>query len=153
MSLSNFYSSGDMPSQPFIQELDGCYVSVTDSIKVIVRPVYLEGQSTPSEDRYVWAYHVRIENNSDNIIQLRSRTWYIIGTNGIMQEVRGSGVVGELPVLNPSDTFEYTSGTSLQTPSGIMFGSYRMIDMDGKFLDVQIPAFSLDSPYQPVTLN
>jgi ApaG protein len=102
----------------------------------------------------VWAYHVRIENNGGRTVQLRNRHWRITDSQGRTQEVRGAGVVGEQPVLRPGDSFEYTSGTPLPTPSGIMTGSYQMEASDtGEQFDVKIPSFSLDSPHQQVKLN
>lgn len=129
------------------------YEQETRQIKVTVKPFYLEDQSSPEENHFVWAYHVKIENSGDNKVQLRNRHWRITDAMGRVQEVRGPGVVGEQPVLNPGDNFEYTSGTPLQTPSGIMVGTYQMEDANGEYFDVDIPAFSLDSPYQPVQLN
>ena len=129
------------------------YMSTTASVTVTVNPVYLEDQSSPDEHHYVWAYQVRIENKGDRRIQLRTRYWSITDARGKVQEVRGEGVVGEQPVLEPGDAFEYTSGTPLETPSGIMVGSYEMETENGQRFDVAIPAFSLDSPHQPVKLN
>jgi ApaG protein len=129
------------------------YSAVTRSIRVSVRPVYLDDQSSPRENRYVWAYHVRIENGGGEQVQLRSRYWRITDSLGRVQEVRGAGVVGEQPVLKPGESFEYTSGTPLATPSGIMDGAYQMETTDGGMFDVTIPAFSLDSPHQAVRLN
>ncbi|MHA1567098.1 MAG: Co2+/Mg2+ efflux protein ApaG [Alphaproteobacteria bacterium] len=129
------------------------YMSTTESVTVTVNPVYLEDQSSPDEHHYVWAYQVRIENRGDRKIQLRTRYWRITDARGRVQEVRGEGVVGEQPVLEPGEAFEYTSGTPLETPSGIMHGSYEMETETGDRFDVAIPAFSLDSPHQPVRLN
>ena len=129
------------------------YEQETRQIKVTVKPFYLEDQSSPDENHFVWAYHVRIENDGGETVQLRNRYWRITDALGRVQEVRGPGVVGEQPVLNPGDDFEYTSGTPLQTPSGIMVGTYQMEAANGEFFDVDIPAFSLDSPHQPVQLN
>ena len=129
------------------------YEQQTRQIKVTVKPFYLEDQSSPDENHFVWAYHVRIENGGQDTVQLRNRYWRITDAMGRVQEVRGPGVVGEQPVLNPGDDFEYTSGTPLQTPSGIMVGTYQMEASDGEYFDVDIPAFSLDSPHQPVQLN
>src|SRR3546814_9636376 len=106
-----------------------------------------------SSDLYVWAYQVRIENIGRETVQLRNRYWQITDAFGRVQEVRGPGVVGEQPVLQPGESFEYTSGTPLQTPSGIMVGTYEMEAADGNHFDVDIPAFSLDSPHQPVQIN
>ena len=129
------------------------YEAVTKDIKVTVTPFYLEDQSSPLEDHYVWAYEVRIENCGGETVQLRNRSWRITDAIGTLLEVDGPGVVGEQPVLKPGGAFEYTSGTPLSTPSGIMVGSYEMEAEDGSHFDVEIPAFSLDSPHQPVRLN
>jgi ApaG protein len=129
------------------------YSATTNAITVTVNPVYLDDQSDPDESHFVWAYQVRIENNGQNTIQLRSRYWNITDANGLVQEVRGDGVVGEQPILEPGEAFEYTSGTPLQTPSGIMLGSYQMETEDGDWIDVKVPAFSLDSPHQAISLN
>ena len=129
------------------------YTSTTNAITVTVKPVYLEDQSEPDKGHYVWAYTVRIENGSDGTIQLKTRHWRVTDALGRTQEVRGKGVVGEQPILSPGDSFEYTSGTPLDTPSGIMVGSYQMATDDGDLFDVDIPAFSLDSPHQPMRLN
>ncbi len=129
------------------------YSSTTDEITVTVDPVYLDDQSEPDEDHYVWAYHVRIENNGEQTVQLRTRYWQITDGRGRVREVRGDGVVGEQPVLEPGDVFEYTSGTPLATPSGIMVGSYKMRAENGDLLSVKIPAFSLDSPYERMQLQ
>ncbi len=129
------------------------YAQTTDGITVTVEPFYLEDQSTPDENHFVWAYHVRIENNGVETIQLLTRYWNITDSNGMVQEVRGEGVVGEKPVLPPGESFEYTSGTPLGTPSGIMMGTYGMQLASGNLLEVDVPAFSLDSPYQPILLH
>jgi len=129
------------------------YHETTESIRVTVKPIYLEDQSSPAEDHYVWAYRVQIENMGEETVRLLNRHWRITDSMGRGQEVRGAGVVGEQPTLQPGETFEYTSGTPLQTPSGIMVGSYEMVARDGRRFDVAIPAFSLDSPHQPVQLN
>ncbi|MFB0923427.1 MAG: Co2+/Mg2+ efflux protein ApaG [Alphaproteobacteria bacterium] len=129
------------------------YTQKTKNISVTVTPIYLEDQSEPEEDHYVWAYQVRIENDGVETVQLRSRHWRITDANGLVQEVRGAGVVGEQPVLEPGETFEYTSGTPLNAPSGIMVGSYEMQTDDGDMIEVDIPAFSLDSPHQVVRPN
>src|SRR5947209_6816791 len=128
------------------------YSETTRSITVTVKPIYLEDQSSPAENHYVWAYQVRIENNGPETVQLRRRHWRITDAFGRMQEVRGAGVVGEQPVLGPGDAFEYTSGTPLPTPSGIMVGTYEMETKGGENFAVAIPAFSLDSPHQAVRL-
>jgi ApaG protein len=129
------------------------YAETTRFIKVTVKPFYLEDQSSPGENHYVWAYHVRIENQGQETVQLRRRHWRITDGLGRVQEVRGPGVVGEQPVLGPGESFEYTSGTPLATPSGVMVGSYEMETPGGESFRVRIPAFSLDSPHQTVRLN
>jgi ApaG protein len=129
------------------------YSETTRSIRVSVEPIYLEEQSSPAESRYVWAYHVRIENRGRETVQLRNRYWKITDNRGQMQEVRGPGVVGEQPILGPGEAFEYTSGAPLPTPSGIMVGTYEMQTRGGESFSVRIPAFSLDSPHQQVRLN
>jgi ApaG protein len=129
------------------------YSETTRAIRITVKPFFLEDQSSPEESHYVWAYHVRIENQSGETVQLRNRYWRITDSFGRMQEVRGAGVVGEQPILRPGEAFEYTSGTPLGTPSGIMVGRYQMESTSGERFEVNIPAFSLDSPHQPVKLN
>lgn len=129
------------------------YSAMTRSIKVTVEPHFLEDQSSPVDDHFVWAYRVRIENQGGETVQLRRRHWRITDGMGRVQEVRGPGVVGEQPVLAPGQSFEYTSGTPLSTPSGIMVGTYQMETGNGEHFDVDIPAFSLDSPHQSVRLN
>jgi ApaG protein len=129
------------------------YSETTRGITVTVEPFYLEDQSSPAENHYVWAYRVKISNGGVETVQLRRRHWRITDGRGQVQEVRGPGVVGEQPVLGPGESFEYTSGTPLPTPSGIMVGTYEMETRRGESFAVQIPAFSLDSPHQQVRLN
>ena len=129
------------------------YSKTTRKITVTVHPIYLPEQSVPASNRFVWAYHVRIDNDGDEIVQLRTRFWRITDSLGRIQEVRGPGVLGEQPVLPPGTSYEYTSGTPLHTPSGIMVGAYQMETADGEQFDVAVPAFSLDSPHQSVSLH
>ena len=129
------------------------YEQVTRSIRVRVRPEYLEAQSAPDEGRYFWSYTVEILNEGSETVQLRSRYWRITDANGRIEEVRGPGVVGQTPVLGPGETFEYTSGCPLKTSSGIMVGSYQMTKTDGALIEIAIPAFSLDSPFTRRSLN
>ena len=129
------------------------YEATTRHIRVSVEPVFLDEQSSPDEDHYVWAYQVKIENDGIEPVQLLNRHWQISDARGQLQEVKGEGVVGEHPMLTPGEIFEYTSGTPLATPSGIMFGSYEMETKTGERFNIQIPAFSLDSPYQARQLN
>lgn len=129
------------------------YTKVTRDIRITVEPVFLEDQSIPSQNHFVWAYHVKIENVGGETVQLRTRYWRITDALGRVQEVRGPGVVGEQPRLSPGKSFEYTSGTPLTTPSGIMVGSYQMETDGGEMFDAAVPAFSLDSPHQTIRLN
>ncbi|MEO1016825.1 MAG: Co2+/Mg2+ efflux protein ApaG [Pseudomonadota bacterium] len=129
------------------------YSEITRSIRVSVEPFFVHEQSEPHRNRYVFGYKVRIRNDSDGIVQLISRHWHITDGSGRRYEVRGEGVVGEQPFLEPGESFEYTSGAPLRTPSGFMSGSYVMQGKDGLYFDVRIPAFSLDAPGVGVTLN
>lgn len=129
------------------------YSQTTRAICVTVKPTYLEDQSSPGDNHFVWAYQVGIENGGVETVQLLNRFWRITDALGRVQEVRGAGVVGEQPVLAPGERFEYTSGTPLATPSGIMVGTYEMESGTGERFEIDIPAFSLDSPYQAVRLN
>ena len=125
----------------------------THGISVSVLPVYVDERSAPEENRYFWAYRVTIENRSPATVQLISRYWHIVDAKGKIEEVRGPGVVGEQPVLNPGDTFEYTSGCPLATASGFMRGAYRMVSQGGEEFDVAIPLFALDLPDARPALN
>lgn len=129
------------------------YSAITREIRVQVEPIYLDDQSEPDESQYVWAYRVQIENEGTETVQLLTRYWHITDGMGRVQEVRGAGVVGEQPVLNPGESYEYTSGTPLPTPSGIMKGSYQMRTPSGDKFDIEVPAFSLDSPHEARHLN
>lgn len=130
----------------------GRYSAVTRRIEVTVRPFYLADRSSPADDRYVFAYEVRIANLGEETVRLRNRHWKIADARGRTQEVRGAGVVGEQPVLAPGESFQYTSGAPLATASGIMFGSYEMESERGERFEVEIPAFSLDAPHGGVQL-
>lgn len=129
------------------------YEAVTAGISVRVSPRFMEEESAPDEGRYFWAYTVEISNDGPDTVQLRSRHWRITDGNGRTEEVRGPGVVGKTPVLKPGETFSYTSGCPLTTPSGIMAGSYQMTKTDGTLFSVTIPAFSLDSPHGRRSVN
>jgi len=129
------------------------YTKTTKSINITVNPCYLDEQSEPEEHHYVWAYQVTINNLGQETVQLKNRYWKIIDSNGTKQEIKGKGVVGEQPVINPGEKYEYTSGTPLSTPSGFMEGHYEMETINGKTFDATIPLFSLDSPYVSNKLN
>ena len=122
-------------------------------VTVLVESTYLEDHSDPFEDSYLWAYKVRIKNGGNEKIKLISRHWKIFDSNGNLREVKGKGVVGEQPTIEPGDEFEYTSGTPLKTSSGLMHGSYKMESWDGQEFQVEIPAFSLDIPNKENNLN
>ncbi|GCA48455.1 MULTISPECIES: Co2+/Mg2+ efflux protein ApaG [Sinorhizobium] len=129
------------------------YRALTRDIEVTVEPYYLEEQSDPDDSRYVWGYRIIIANHSGRAVRLMTRYWHITDENGQVDEVSGPGVIGEQPLLNPGDTYEYSSGCPLDTPSGVMFGHYSMEAEGGETFDVAIPAFSLDSPGLVRTLN
>ncbi|TXL74145.1 Co2+/Mg2+ efflux protein ApaG [Vineibacter terrae] len=118
----------------------------TRAIRVTVAPTYLQDQSDPDEARWVWAYTVRIENRGTEKVQLVSRHWMITNSRGRQEEVRGPGVVGKTPMIEPGKSFEYTSGCPLDTPSGFMAGTYQMVAESGERFDIRIPTFSLDLP-------
>jgi len=128
-------------------------MAITRGIAVSVEPFYLEANSSPASSQYVWAYRVTIENQGQETVQLLSRHWMITNARGELTEVKGPGVVGEEPVLRPGESYEYTSGTHLNTPSGMMGGSYQMESESGERFDIEIPTFSLDRPNQGGLLN
>ena len=130
------------------------YSQTTHLVRVTVDPTFLESQSSPDDNQYLWAYHIVIENLRDDTIQLLSRCWKIVDSYGRVETVEGRGVVGEFPLLGPGEIYEYTSGTPLSTASGLMSGVYKMESVSsGEKFDIKVPLFSLDSPYQMVTIN
>jgi ApaG protein len=129
------------------------YQAVTEHIRVTVRPEFIEQQSQPENDKFIWAYTIMVENRSPETVTLLTRHWIITDGRGRRQDVRGDGVVGEQPTLRPGQRFEYTSGCPLSTPSGMMMGSYGMVTSSGRPFDVTIPPFSLDSPHDKHSLN
>lgn len=122
------------------------YRAVTRKIEVTVTPRFLADRSSPASGYFFWAYTIDIVNGGDETVQLKTRHWKITDAHGRLQEVKGTGVVGEEPVLRPGESYEYTSGVPLPTPSGFMEGSYGMITEDGRPFDIDIPPFSLDAP-------
>ena len=122
------------------------YAAVTRNIRVSVTPTFAPERSDPDEPRFFWTYAVEIVNLGDRTVQLTHRHWRITDAEGRREEVRGVGVVGEQPILKPGESFRYSSGCPLRTSSGVMVGSYRMVADDGEAFEVEIPAFSLDSP-------
>jgi ApaG protein len=129
------------------------YTTTTHSIRVSVEPFYLAEQSEPEKDRWVFGYKVTIENQGGEAVQLLARHWRITDARGRLHEVKGDGVVGEQPVIEPGRQFAYASGAPLGTPSGIMVGSYHMVSGSGDQFEVAIPAFSLDAPEARGALN
>ena len=129
------------------------YQAVTHNIAVTVSPRFLPERSSSEERVYFWAYTIEIRNHGDKTVQLKTRHWVITDGAGQTQEVSGEGVIGKEPVLKPGEVFEYTSGVPLPTPSGFMVGTYGMVTLDGESFDVEIPAFSLDSPHAKRTIN
>lgn len=129
------------------------YRAVTRQIEVTVEPAYLPERSSSDKHQYFWSYTVVIINSGEETVQLKTRHWVITDAAGHVQEVKGEGVVGEQPVLGPGERFEYTSGVPLPTSSGFMRGRYQMVNGDGEPFEIDVPAFSLDSPNQRRTLN
>jgi ApaG protein len=121
-------------------------VALTDGIRVAVTSRYLPEQSMPLARRYVWAYTVRITNEGAEPAKLATRHWIITDARGKVDEVKGPGVVGEHPLLEPGDSFQYTSGCVLETPRGTMHGSYQMVRDDGRGFDAEIAPFTLSMP-------
>lgn len=122
------------------------FEAVTGGITVRVSVNYLAEQSEPRHGRWFWSYHIRIENDGDATVQLLTRHWIITDGRGEVAEVVGDGVVGDQPVLDPGESYDYVSGCPLQTPTGSMEGSYGMVDADGEPFDVAIPVFPLHAP-------
>lgn len=129
------------------------YRAVTHDIEVRAEPFFLPDRSDPEESQYVWAYRITIANHSDRTVKLLSRYWHITDGLGRVEEVSGPGVVGEQPELDPGDSYQYTSGCPLSTPSGIMVGRYTMCDDEGNSFEIDIPAFSLDLPGSTASVN
>ena len=122
------------------------YEARTKDVVVRVAPAYMAEQSRPEEGQWLWSYVVEIENHGTQTVTLMSRHWIITDANNQVQEVRGPGVVGEQPTLEPKQSFEYTSGTALATSVGTMRGTYQMLAEDGTKFDADIPEFTLSVP-------
>jgi len=129
------------------------FEAVTCKIRIAVQSYFLEAQSDPSEAQFVWAYRIKIANEGETTVQLLNRKWIITDAAGAVKEVQGEGVIGEQPVIVPGQNYVYTSGTPLSTATGFMQGSYEMQDEDGDHFFVEIPTFSLDSPYYSQHVN
>ncbi len=122
------------------------FEEMTDGILIQVTPAYLSEQSDPEDGRFVWAYQVRMINQGQETVQLLTRRWRITDAHGRVHEVIGDGVVGEKPVLRPGDSYQYSSGTPLETSSGFMAGIFQVVDSAGNRFAVRVPTFSLDQP-------
>ena len=120
--------------------------TITEGIRVQVESFYLDAQSTPEESLYVFAYHIHLKNLSQLTVQLMRRHWIITDSSGEINEVKGDGVVGEQPILEPNDEYEYSSGSNLNSPMGTMHGFYYMITKEGIEFEVIIPCFTLAVP-------
>jgi len=129
------------------------YRAVTRQIEVSVTPRFMQERSSPSNGYYFWSYTIDIANRGTETVQLKTRHWRITDANGRRQDVRGAGVVGEEPVLKAGESFEYTSGVPLPTPSGFMAGVYGMVSASGENFEIEVPAFSLDSGNSKRTIN
>ncbi len=125
----------------------GTSEAITRNVRVHVRSEYVPERSSPSQGEWFFVYTVRIANEGEETVQLVSRHWIITDANGHVEEVKGPGVVGETPILEPGDSFEYTSACPLSTPFGSMRGTYQMVSAKNDRFDAEIAAFSLSEPY------
>ncbi len=129
------------------------YRALTRDIEVTVEPAYCPERSDPDQSAHFWTYTIEITNLGHETVQLLSRRWMIIDAHGKRMDVAGPGVVGEQPMLGPSDSFRYTSGVPLNTTSGVMSGAYEMITDEGERFEIEVPTFSLDAPDASRTIN
>jgi ApaG protein len=120
--------------------------TITRGIRIIVRPQYVAEQSDPAAGQYLFAYHITIRNESNDTVQLMTRHWVITNGEGRVEEVRGPGVVGYQPTLEPGQEFQYTSGCPLPTPVGTMHGEFGMVTRAGASFDAKITPFTLAVP-------
>lgn len=140
--------------KPYIKNnIEYPYSEITNNIRVCVSTNFLDDQSDEENNIWVWSYHVLVENNGSDIIQLTDRYWKITDDSGFIQEVNGSGVIGLQPIIKPKNFFEYTSGTPLKKSSGFMTGHYKIINEKKEVFFIKIPVFSLDTPIKNKTLN
>ena len=124
-------------------------VAVSGALTVRVAVSYLPEQSAPDQGRWFWSYHIRIENGGDATVQLLERYWRIVDGRGNVHEVRGQGVVGEMPVITSAESYDYVSGCPLDTPAGVMSGHYVFVDERGERVEADIPEFALVAPAEP----
>lgn len=129
------------------------FEKTSHDIRVSVTPVFLEEDSRPEDHFYLWAYQVRIENRRKSPVTIVDRMWNVVDAHGTSKSITGIGIFKNLPPLKPGDAFEYTNSIPLSTTSGFMMGQYALEGPSGKFLDIDVPSFSLDSPYEDRTLN
>ncbi|MBH1990137.1 MAG: Co2+/Mg2+ efflux protein ApaG [Alphaproteobacteria bacterium] len=129
------------------------YSKTTHGIKVTAKPEYLKKDSSPDEGKFLWLYTITIENFNTHSVQLLRRKWLVTDEQGMSFVIEGDGVIGEQPVIKPGEGYKYLSGTPLSTPSGMMMGTYFLVNDSGEMLEVDIPPFSLDSPYHTKMLN
>jgi len=121
--------------------------AITNNVRVEVESQYAPEHSQPFQSHWFFYYTIRITNEGDETVQLLSRHWIATDATGKTEEVRGPGVVGEQPVLTPGESFQYTSGWPLKTPSGVLRGTYQMVTEGGMHFDVEIAPFGLKEPY------
>ena len=129
------------------------YEQETAGMVVRVEPQFLPEESRPEDSRFVWAYTIEIENRRPDAVQLMSRYWRITDENGATQEVRGDGVIGQQPVIEPGQSFRYSSAAPLAAPSGVMMGAYSMQRGNGEAFDISVPLFALESPNNARLVN
>lgn len=122
------------------------FASTTGAITVRASASYLPEQSAPEQQRWFWSYHIRIENDGTQPVQLIARKWHIEDANGVVVEVAGEGVVGEMPVIAPGHSYDYVSGCPLECESGLMEGQFKLVVADGSMIEAAIPRFTLDLP-------
>ncbi len=134
------------PQNDAVTSDDAMYSAVTRHIEVTVLPEFQPERSDEERGTFFWSYTVEIANTGTTAVQLTHRHWIITDAAGRREEVRGAGVVGEQPVLKPGESFRYTSGCPLPTPSGFMAGTYRMVEQGGAAFEAEIPMFPLDRP-------
>src|SRR3977135_1261254 len=129
--------------------LKTAYSAVTRKSEVQVAPKFLADRSSPENGYFFWAYTITLHNHGKETVQLKTRHWRITDAHGRRQEVRGAGVIGEEPGLQPGENYEYTSGVPLPTPSGFMAGTHGLVTASGEEIDIGIPALSPHTPHHP----
>jgi ApaG protein len=152
--LSKFSKTAEDKLSDFSKTLvDKPYVATTNNIKVTVWPEFIDSKSSFIGNLFIWAYHIRIDNKSSESVKLLQRYWRIIDETGVIQEVKGDGILGERPKIPPNSSYQYSSGIHLRYPSGIMTGKYRMQKDNLEFFEIKVPAFSLDVPSVKSVIN